>query len=121
MSKKVTDDKNDSAIKKPETNQSKAHMIALEPRFMFDAAGMVTAVDSMSDGIADISLSEPSSHTEVISDQPSELVELFSDYSTPGSSTSSSREIAFVDSTIAGAENWLQQINANAEIVYPLR
>ncbi|NOY66189.1 MAG: DUF4347 domain-containing protein, partial [Gammaproteobacteria bacterium] len=95
---------------------SRSRMLALEPRVLLDAAGLVTAVDSISASGADVLDIQSTQNTQ----NESEVVDLFSEYVVPGAiSASTVNEIIFVDSSFRDKQALESQQSSNS-IFYQL-
>ena len=91
-------------------------MLALEPRIMYDAAGIATALDDTgNDGqtpdnaLADI----PPSDT--FQEEVALIQDLFRDYTPP--STTTPKEIIFIDTTVADYEQLVQNVSTTARVI----
>jgi hypothetical protein len=95
--------------------------LSLEPRFMFDAAGLTTGVEVQADAIAeaqaeaalDAAESSNDTNAELNTDQSNGLLAALIETQTP----SSVSEIVFVDTSVNNYETLLSGINPNAEVV----
>lgn len=85
--------------------------MSLEPRFMFDAAGLITADDLIQEEAA--TDSGETQETNTNPDSESEVLEAL----TATQTTGQINEIVFVDTSVANYESLLEGIDANAEVV----
>ncbi|MGB5439563.1 MAG: DUF4347 domain-containing protein, partial [Gammaproteobacteria bacterium] len=89
------------------------HMLALEPRYLFDAAALVTAVDVVD--VADFAGNTGLPDSTSQGDTPEDLTRLF-DHFVPADQRTA-KEIIFVDPAVRDYNSLLQGISGNTEVV----
>ena len=89
------------------------HMLALEPRYLFDAAGLVTAIDvvDVAHAAGNADLLDSASQN----DTPEDLASLF-DHFVPADQRTA-KEIIFVDPAVRDYNTLLQGVSSNADVV----
>lgn len=113
MGKKVSQNTDqDSGLK-----QTGGDLLSLEPRFMFDAAGIATgaevAADSVAEEQAEAALDGGKHHEDRGEQEAERLVAALSGVP----ATETANEIVFIDTTVQGYEALLQGISPGAEVV----
>ncbi|RKZ48833.1 MAG: hypothetical protein DRQ58_03530, partial [Gammaproteobacteria bacterium] len=101
-------------------------VISLEPRFMFDAAGLATGAEvtvdataqaqidtALADAAVDVALIDDATAPAVSQNDNNDLIEALATVEPPGSS----QEIIFVDSSVNDYQTLLSGINQNVEVI----
>ena len=98
----------------PRSNlQPRSHMLALEPRLMFDAAALVTAADGAQDA-ADASQASDS-QTETQQDDQSEILDLFESYVPPAER--SGNTLVFIDASVPEQDVLVEGLAEDTEVI----
>ncbi|MBO6656084.1 MAG: DUF4347 domain-containing protein [Pseudomonadales bacterium] len=98
--------------------QTGAELLSLEPRFMFDAAGIATgaevAADSVAEAQAEAALDSGENHPST--DESTDVDQLMAALA-GAPATDASKAIVFIDTTVSGYETLLEGIDPGAEVV----
>ncbi|MCK5340675.1 MAG: DUF4347 domain-containing protein, partial [Desulfobulbaceae bacterium] len=91
-------------------------MLALEPRIMYDAAGVATALDDANNdaATAESALTGPVP-IDTFQDEVAHIQDLFKDYTPP--SLNQPKEIVFVDTAVEDHETLIQGVSPDARII----
>ena len=101
--------------KQPPRNnlQPRSHMLALEPRLMFDAAALVTAVDANQD--ATDSTQTTDSQTDTQQDDQSDILDLFESYVPPAER--SGNTLVFIDASVPEQDVLVEGLAEDTEVI----
>ena len=98
----------------PRSNlRPRSHMLALEPRLMFDAAALMTAVDGTQDA-ADSSQTTDS-QTDTQQDDQSDILDLFESYVPPAER--SGNTLVFIDASVPEQEVLVEGLAEDTEVI----
>jgi fibronectin-binding autotransporter adhesin len=96
------------------TRRAKPTMLVLEPRFMFDAAGVATAMDAAANGAPDPVMHDQPAHDAATEQMMAALVE----QGAPAhGSTGTRNEIVFVDTRVRDYASIVASVDPRAEVV----
>lgn len=101
----------DQQQKRP--NEPASFMLALEPRIMYDAAGVATAVDDVHTDAQQITDGTP--HADDFQQALTDNLDLFREFRPP--SQNSPQELVFIDSKVEDYEQLMQGVSPDAKVV----